>query len=647
MLQPYSSTKIQSCLSEQRLIFFGGSKARQIFWTVAEKLDPSDSQISSKSINAKIEATTRFNSAGTEIIHVWDPTFNSTRHALVGRRPTEEDYAPADYPWMIGDVHFFFQEDGIHLTDEAALLHADIVLNYFCNKLIGTPSKGSQAYCCASYVGPNVAQKLLLFMSSCAIVYHLFSFFGSRKHTDSHDRDWLFFHEAPRTMGAVTTISVAVLYCFIADRTVLFDKASKTVEVGKFIGGTILTLLAGLATFKQNRPHHATTGEIALPEHRQLLSRQQTEEWKGWMQIIILLYHYFGLSKVLWVYQFVRLLVSSYLFMTGFGHTYYFITTNDFSFHRVASVLLRTNVLNIILAFVMGTRYDLYYFPMLTSLWFLIVWATVPKTATPGVDIRRFVRRTAISVSLVRFTLGVGSSDSIAAVLATICPPGWGLPEIDGQEFLFRFSLDAYIAFIGMITAVLYVQYDTSHGLQCHKTAMETVPWSQLASRLTTWGAAFVILAYSILCGFFADKFRYNGWHPFLSPFPVLAFVVLRNSTRKLSASHSRLFAWFGRCSLETFVFQYHTLLAADSRGVLRPRLACKFLGRKAYRGMFDALETAMVVAAFLCMSAVTTNALSTITKSLVGLGGRILLPLIGLWILNLSWNSLAVDTTY
>ncbi|KIW92930.1 uncharacterized protein Z519_06779 [Cladophialophora bantiana CBS 173.52] len=645
MLQLYNSTKLESCLSGQHLIFFGGAKARQLFWIVAEKLDHHQAQNASQGLETSLGGATTFKSAGAGIIHVWDPAFNSTRHALLGTRPIENHDAPADYPKMINDIHFFFNEDGVHLTDEAASFQADLVLNYFCNNLVGVPSKVSQAYCCAPYVGPNVVQKMLLFTGSCGIVHHLLSFFVRRKHATSHQNDSLSFSETSRVVGAIATISLAVLYCFVADRTALFDKAPKLLELGKFICLAGLVLLAGLATFKPNQAQHETANDCmtALPEYRRVLSRQQTEEWKGWMQIVILLYHYFGLSKVLWVYQFVRLLVASYLFMTGFGHTTYFITTNDFTFRRVASVLLRTNLLNILLTFVMGTRYDLYYFPVLTSLWFLIVWATVPRTPAPGVDMHWFLRRTAISATMVRLILG--TNNIIEPALDAISSLGLGLPEIDGRELFFRFGLDAYIVFVGMITAALYAQYDTCHGLQSRKTAGSLNRWSQLASRLTTPVAASVILAYLIFCGGFSDKFRYNEWHPFVSPLPVLAFIVLRNSTPKLSASHSRLFAWFGRCSLETFAFQYHTLLAADSHGLLRPRLACKLIGRQTCRGVFDVLETAIVVAAFLSMSAATSNALSIITKSLVGLGAKALVAFVGIWILNLAWSSSGAGT--
>lgn len=59
-------------------------------------------------------------------------------------------------------------------------------------------------------------------------------------------------------------------------------------------------------------------------KHTHLLHRDQTDEWKGWMQLVILTYHMTGASQVLVIYNHMRLLVSAYLFLSGFGHFSYF-----------------------------------------------------------------------------------------------------------------------------------------------------------------------------------------------------------------------------------------------------------------------------------------------------------------------------------
>jgi hypothetical protein len=44
------------------------------------------------------------------------------------------------------------------------------------------------------------------------------------------------------------------------------------------------------------------------------LQREQTEEWKGWMQIMFLLYHYFEASST---YNAIRVYIAAYVWMTG------------------------------------------------------------------------------------------------------------------------------------------------------------------------------------------------------------------------------------------------------------------------------------------------------------------------------------------
>ena len=47
-----------------------------------------------------------------------------------------------------------------------------------------------------------------------------------------------------------------------------------------------------------------------------LLNRDQTEEWKGWMQVMFGWYHYFHAKET---YNAIRVFIAAYVWMTGFG----------------------------------------------------------------------------------------------------------------------------------------------------------------------------------------------------------------------------------------------------------------------------------------------------------------------------------------
>jgi hypothetical protein len=62
-----------------------------------------------------------------------------------------------------------------------------------------------------------------------------------------------------------------------------------------------------------------------------LLNRPQTEEWKGWMQVLFLLYHYFEAREM---YNAIRIFIAGYVWMTGYGNFSYYYRTGDFSIGR-------------------------------------------------------------------------------------------------------------------------------------------------------------------------------------------------------------------------------------------------------------------------------------------------------------------------
>lgn len=79
-----------------------------------------------------------------------------------------------------------------------------------------------------------------------------------------------------------------------------------------------------------------------------------------------------------------------------------------------------------------------------------------------------------------------------------------------------------------------------------------------------------ILLAYAFLDLTSTSKHTYNALHPFLSPFAVVAFVVLRNATPSLRKTHSRFLAFWGQVSLETNILQCHIWLADDTKHLLQ-----------------------------------------------------------------------------
>jgi hypothetical protein len=62
-----------------------------------------------------------------------------------------------------------------------------------------------------------------------------------------------------------------------------------------------------------------------------LLNRPQTEEWKGWMQVLFLLYHYFEAREM---YNAIRIFIAGYVWLTGYGNFSYYYRSGDFSIGR-------------------------------------------------------------------------------------------------------------------------------------------------------------------------------------------------------------------------------------------------------------------------------------------------------------------------
>ena len=117
-----------------------------------------------------------------------------------------------------------------------------------------------------------------------------------------------------------------------------------------------------------------------------VLNRDQTEEWKGLMQLLFVLYHYFAAKEM---YNLIRVFIAAYVWMTGYGNFIFFAKTNDYSFARLVKMLFRLNFFVALVCVALNREFMQYYVCALHTFYFMcvylmmgIAWQWNKKSAT-------------------------------------------------------------------------------------------------------------------------------------------------------------------------------------------------------------------------------------------------------------------------
>jgi hypothetical protein len=513
-------------------------------------------------------------------------------------------YSNADIVWsysrMTSASSYEYQTDGLHVIENVAARKADVLLNLRCNDKAAIRALPFDRTCCSDYGRPTDIQLAILLIS---LVVAPTIFILRSKHIFHLGR--LFPLEVLRAM---TVLGLVICLCFFADRTQLFEKSHKQFQATQFLITSLATALIGLVSMRRSAEPLQNHKSLSTPV-TEILCRDQTNEWKGWMQAFILIYHYNHGSQDLEIYKIVRLLVGSYLFLTGFGHSLYFLQRQDYSLRRVSSVLIRLNLLSCVLPYMMATDYLFYYFAPLVSFWFLVVYTTLrvghETNTNLGFLFGKLLFACALTTTLIMIP---GFWDSIFSLLEYTCRIKW-----NSQEWRFRISLDMYIVYVGMVVAIL-----THHSSRIQRGSLLPVSWidRQLASIIarpalckisTTLASCLLACVYLVFQAQLSTKVQYNMWQPYISFIPILVFIRFRNSLQVFRNYHSVIFACLGRCSLETFVLQYHIWLAADTRGLLRIGLWNEWF------------ESTILTIVFLWISHCVSSTTQTLTAWMVG----------------------------
>lgn len=351
---------------------------------------------------------------------------------------------------------------------------------------------------------------------------------------------WLKEHISTFRAGGEFCVILGFLY--LCDRTEVLVEVPKLRDPRYFWGLWVLILGVALLTMRKT-------------EDSKPLSREQTDEWKGWMQIMFLMYHYFDEKEV---YNAIRVYIAAYVWMTGYGNFILYRKGKSFTARRTVQMLFRLNFLGIVVCIVLRNEYMLYYICAMHTLFtvFVLMAMFILHTLNSSYVVLWVKILTTFAVTMVLydgpdfiFRLVFGTFPGVRALFAFHDPLH---PEFTDEmhEFHFRSGLDRYIWIFGMICAL---HYDNFSALL------------QLNSSCTQRAAQFLLVLLALGCGglwwryvFLLDKYAYNKLHPFTSFVPLSAYLVLRNCTEGLRKRYLYLFAYMGRTTLETYIFQFH-----------------------------------------------------------------------------------------
>jgi hypothetical protein len=472
-------------------------------------------------------------------------------------------YMTEGWPELVGD-------SGMHVNALVSSKMADIILNLRCNaKATQKDGYPFNRTCCS-------AEKRRSWVQIITQIFFLTSFIPSkiRPGTTNSTISKLFglsILGSPVT-AAARNMCLAACYCIIADRTHVFDKSPKEFAYTDFVLVLVVALIACLASLSKMQSSSINCGSgstATLHMQSSFLSREQSDELKGCMQLYILVYGYTGASKNLGFYEMFRICVSFYLFLSGYGHTMYFIQTRDFSFQRGFAVLLRFNTTPVVLAFALSRPYASYFPAPLASFWFLIVYATLKIGKQFNDSFWHLMGK--IVVAMLLITGFVNTKDTLELSTGSLC--FLFRADIDVDQWRFHLGIDKYVAFVGMLVAILHnriaLTLETPSGQLCFGYYVSKRYFSVIQAHLVVL-ALIVVPCFYILIRRSPDQADFNWWMPYISWLPVVSLVVLRNANNFLRTHYCASLAQLGRISLELYLLSSHIWMAGDGRGLLR-----------------------------------------------------------------------------
>lgn len=346
------------------------------------------------------------------------------------------------------------------------------------------------------------------------------------------------------------SILAAVLgLCYFCEHHFPFPHAEKSENFMMYWASFAVLIIGSLFTLRKSNSS-------------EFLCRDQTEEWKGWMQFLFLAYHYWKMERA---YNDIRVYITCYLWMTGFGNFSFFYMKEDFSLIRVLQMTWRMNFFCACLCLTMNNPYIVYYICPLHTFYFLLTYATMYVWKSVNRSQHGAAVKILVAVGLVYLVY-----DLVPSAFELVF--GWLSTQSTGAsignhgvkwEWYFRSFLDHFSTLWGMVFALnMPFVAEWFKQIESFSAGREWMIKLTVSTGLLSASAAWVAYVYM------RPKNDYNALHCYYSIVPLLTYLFLRNISSTTRSHYLHLLHMFGQITLESYLLQYHIWLA-DNAGKL------------------------------------------------------------------------------